>query len=162
MGKRIPNPIRQQAIKKWLEGKSRDEIARELQIGQGTVSAILKEAAKNDPQFPLLREVAVKIKNQGLDIESFAPLVRLRAILRDKGVLTGITGQENLELMQDRFEAVIVGLEVLLFHKGLSVEEFFGLVTNMYDLADKVGVPLSEFPIYIKELKDKIDVLRKE
>jgi hypothetical protein len=97
-----------------------------------------------------------------MDIESFAPLVRLRAILRDKGVLTGITGQENLELMQDRFEAVIVDLEVFLFHKGLSVEEFFGLVTNMYDLAGKIGVPLSELPIYIEELKDKIDVLRKE
>jgi hypothetical protein len=32
----------------------------------------------------------------------------------------------------------------------------------MYNLADKVGVPLKEFPSYIEELKDKIDVLRKE
>jgi chromosome segregation ATPase len=32
----------------------------------------------------------------------------------------------------------------------------------MYNLADKVGVPLNEFPSYIEELKDKIDVLRKE
>jgi hypothetical protein len=162
MGVRIPESIRLQAIRKWLEGKSRDKIAQELQISQGAVSGIIKDAAKNDPQFPLLREVAVKIKTQGMDIESFAPLVRLRAILRDKGVLTGITGQENLELMQDRFEAVIVDLEVFLFHKGLSVEEFFGLVTNTYDLTDKVGVPLSELPIYIEDLKDKIDVLTKE
>jgi hypothetical protein len=162
MGVRIPESIRLQAIRKWLEGKSRDKIAQELQISQGAVSGIIKDAAKNDPQFPLLREVAVKIKTQGMDIESFAPLVRLRAILRDIGVLTGITAQENLELMQDRFEAVIVDLEVFLFHKGLSVEEFFGLVTNTYDLTDKVGVPLSELPIYIEDLKDKIDVLTKE
>jgi len=85
MGSKIPDPIRKEAIKKWLEGKSRDSIAQELQKGQGTVSGMIKEAAKNDPQFPLLREVAVKIKTQGMDIESFAPLVRLRAILRNKG-----------------------------------------------------------------------------
>jgi hypothetical protein len=115
MGKKIPDPIRLEVIKRWLEGKSRDEIARELQISQGAVSGIIKEAAKNDPQFYLLREVAVKIKNQGMDIESFAPLVRLRAVLRDKGVLTGSTGEENLELMRDRLEAAIVDLEVFLF-----------------------------------------------
>lgn len=162
MGKRIPDPIRREAIKKWLEGKSRDEIARELQRSQGAVSGIIKEAAENDPQFYLLREIAVKIKDLGTDIESFAPLVRLRSVLRDKGVLTGSTGQENLELMQDRFEAVIVDLEVFLFREGLSIEEFCGLVTNMYNLADKVGVPLNKFPLYIEELKDKFDVLRKE
>jgi transposase len=48
MGKRIPNPIRQQAIKKWLEGMSRDKIADELDIGQGTVSDIIREAGKDD------------------------------------------------------------------------------------------------------------------
>jgi hypothetical protein len=124
MGRRIPDPIRQQAIKKWLEGKSRDEIAQELKISQGAVSGIIKESGKDDPQFYLLREVAVKIKNQGMDIESFAPLVRLRAVLRDKGVLTGSTGQENLELIQNRLEAAIVNMEVFLFYKELSFEDF--------------------------------------
>jgi hypothetical protein len=162
MGKTIPNPIRQQAIKKWLEGMSRDKIADELDIGQGTVSDIIREAGKDDLQFLLLRGVALKIKNQGMDIESFAPLVRLHAVLRDKGILTGITGEENLLLMQDRLEASIVNMEVILFQKGLSTEHFFSLVTNMYNFADRVGVPLSEFPSYIEELKDRIDVLRKE
>jgi DNA repair exonuclease SbcCD ATPase subunit len=162
MGRRIPDPIRLKAIKRWLEGKSRDEIAEELNISQGAVSGIIKEACKDDSQFYLLREVAVKIKNHGMNIESFAPLVRLRAVLRDKGVLTGSTGQENLELMQNRLEAAIVNMEVFLYYKGQSIEDFFSLVTNMYSLADKVGVPLNKFPSYIEELKDKIDVLRKE
>jgi chromosome segregation ATPase len=86
----------------------------------------------------------------------------LRAILRDKGVLTGSTGQENLELMQNRFEAAVVSLEEFLFQNGLSIEDFFSLVTNMYNLADKAGVPLHKFPLHIEELKDNIDVLRKE
>jgi DNA repair exonuclease SbcCD ATPase subunit len=162
MGQRIPNPIRQQAIKEWLEGESRDKIANELKRSQGAVSGIIKEAGKDDPQSLLLREVAVQIKNLGIDIESFAPLVRLRAILRDKGLLTGITGQENFELVQDRLEAVIVTMEVLLFQRGLSPEEFYSLVTDTYNFADKVGIPLNEFPSYIEKQKDKINDLTKK
>jgi hypothetical protein len=162
MGQRIPDPIRQQAIKKWLEGRSRDRIAHELKISQGVVSDIMKEAGKDDPQYLLLRDVAVRIKNQGMDIESFASLVRLRAVLRDKGVLTGSSGQENLELMQDRLEAAIVNMEVILFQKGLTPEDFFSLVTNMYNSADNIGVSPNDFPSYIEKLKDEIDVLTKK
>ena len=162
MGKRIPDSIRKQAIKKWLEGRSRDKIAAELQISQGAVSGIINDAAINYPQFLLLREVAVKVRNQGMDIESFAPLVRLRTVLRDKGVLTGSSGQENLELVQNRFEAAVISIDEFLFHKELSPEDYYSLVTDMYNLADKVGVPLNEFPSYIKELEYRIDVLRED
>ena len=64
--------------------------------------------------------------------------------------------------MQDRFEAAVVSMEEFLFHKGLSIEDFFSLVTNMYNSAEKVGVPLNEFPSHIEELKVNMDVLRKE
>lgn len=162
MGRRIPDSIRNQAIKKWLEGRSRDKIAKGLEISQGAVSGIINDAGKNDPQFLLLREVAVKIRNQGMDIESFAPLVRLRTVLRDKGVLTGSTGEENLELVQNRFEAAVISIDEFVFHKELSPEDYYSLVTDMYNLADKVGVPLNEFPPYIKDLEHRIDVLRED
>jgi predicted transcriptional regulator len=103
MGGKIPRPTRVQVIQAWLEGKSRDKIAQELGISTGAVSSII-----NAPQSDLLREVAVKIKGQNMDIQSFAPLVRLYEVLREKGLLTGITGQESLELMQSRMEALIV------------------------------------------------------
>src|SRR5215211_8608724 len=105
MGGKIPRPIRVQVIRAWLEGKSRDKIAQELHISTGAVSSIIKDFGKDDPEFDLLREVAVKIKDQGIDIQSFAPLVRLYKVLREKGLLTGITGQQSLELMQSRMEA---------------------------------------------------------
>ena len=44
----------------------------------------------------------------------------------------------------------------------ISIEDFVSLVTNMYDTADKLGVPLVRFPAYITELIDRIDVLGKE
>jgi hypothetical protein len=102
MGGKIPRPIRIQVIRAWLEGKSRDKIAQELEISTGVVSNIIQDFRKDDPQFDLLKEVAVKIKNQNMDVESFAPLVRIYEVLREKELLTGITGQESLELMQNK------------------------------------------------------------
>jgi hypothetical protein len=82
MGGNIPRPIKIEVIKKWLQGKSRDQIATEEGIGAGTASNIIKECRQNDSEFDLMRQLAVKLKLQGHSIESFAPLVRLREILR--------------------------------------------------------------------------------
>jgi len=163
MGGKIPRPTSLQVTRAWFEGKSRDKIAEELQISTGAVSGIINDLRKKDPQFDLLREVAVKLKKQGMDIESYAPLVRLYEVLREKELLTGITEHESLELMQDRLEAIIVDLEVFCFKKEqLSIQDFVSLVTNMYSTADKLGIPLYTFPAYIMELKDRIAALRKE
>lgn len=163
MGGKIPRPIRIQVIRLWLEGKSRDKIAEELEISTGAVSGVIKDLRIDDPQFDLLREVAVKIKNLDLSIESFAPLVRLYKVLREKDLLTGITGKESVELIYTRMEALIEALGVFCFKKEqLSIEDFVSLVTNMYSKADKLGVTLDRFPEYITELEDRIDTLRKE
>ena len=77
MGAKIPKEIRLEAIRKWLQGRSRDQIASEVRIGAGTVSAIIKEYRSGDFDADLLREVALDLKNRGLNIERFAPLVRL-------------------------------------------------------------------------------------
>jgi hypothetical protein len=162
MGGRIPKPIRRKVMRAWLEGKPRDKIAEEIDRSTGAVSSIVNDFRNDDPEFDLLREVAVEIKNQNLDIKSFAPLVRLYEVLREKELLTGITGQESLELMQDRLEGLVVNLEVLCFKKKLSIEEFVSLITNVYNTADKLGIRLDRFPTYITELEGRIDVLRKE
>jgi transcriptional regulator with XRE-family HTH domain len=106
MGGKIPRPIRIQVIRLWLEGISRDKIAEELDISTGAVSGVIKDLRRDDPQFDLLREIAVKIKNLNLSVESFAPLVRIYKVLLAKDLLTGITGEESIELMSTRMEAL--------------------------------------------------------
>lgn len=160
MGRKIPRPIRLQVIRAWLDGKSRDKIAQELGISTGAVSGIIEDLRKDDPQFDLLREVAVKLKKQNLDIQSFAPLVRLYEVLKEKGLLTD--EQESLDMVQNRMEALIVALEVFCFKERLSVEDFVSRVTNMYNTADNLGIPIQRFPSYVTELKDRIDTLTQE
>ena len=83
MGAKIPREIRLQVIRKWLEGVSRDLIAHQLHIGAGTVSGIIKELREGF-DVDLIREVALNLKDRGLDIQSFAPLVRLRHVLEEE------------------------------------------------------------------------------
>jgi hypothetical protein len=97
-----------------------------------------------------------------LDIQFFAPLVRLYEVLREKGLPTETTGQGSLDMMQNRMEAQIIALEVFCFKEQLSVEDLVSLVTNMYNTADNLGIPIQKFPSYITELKDEIDTLRKK
>ena len=59
-------------------------------------------------------------------------------------------------------EALLVALEVFCFKGELSIEDFVGLITNIYNTADKLGVPLDRLPAHITELKDRIDTLRGE
>ena len=159
MGRRIPRLIKQQIIRKWLEGKFRDRIAEELNISQGAVSNIIKDFGSDDPEFCLLREVALKIRNQNMDVSSFASLVRLLEVLKEKKLLVEITGQETFAQMQARLEAQVVALEVFCFKEKLHIEDFASLVTNMNNAAEKLGIPLDKFPDYINDLKRKIDAL---
>jgi hypothetical protein len=162
LGRRIPREIKLQVKRLWLDGASRDKIATETGISTGSVSAIINDFGKDDFNFELLREVAVKLKNQNMDVFKFAPLVRLYEVFRERGLLTGVTGSESLELVQDRIESLIVGLDVYCFKKGLSIEEFVSLVTNLYATADSMGVSLGRFPAYVEDLRNTIDALRNE
>ena len=46
MDVKTPTSVRVDVIRRWLNGNSRDHIARELNLGAGTVSVIIKEVAK--------------------------------------------------------------------------------------------------------------------
>jgi Helix-turn-helix domain len=157
MGSKIPKPIKLEVIRKWLEGKSRNKIAEEVGIGAGTVSGIIQEFRQNDPEFDLLREPAVKLKNQGINIESFASLVRLREILNQ---IEGI--DHHNQAADEKIESLIVNLEVFCFKQNLSIKEFVNLVHNISWSAEILGVPLEKLPGHIKQLENDIHVLTKQ
>jgi transcriptional regulator with XRE-family HTH domain len=177
MGAKVPNPIKVEVIRKWLEGKSREQIVKEVGIGAGTVSSILKENRQNDPPFDLMREVAVKLRRQGDSVESFAPLVRCREILRKiegLGIITkhGRDGEEDYKqhhLQQqevakgeEKMESLIVAFEVYCFKANLQIKEFIDLLYDLSSTADRLGVTLENLPSYIRELENDAHRLRKE
>ena len=58
---------------------SRDQIAKNNDIGAGTVSAIIKDAKQKEiPDIDLLREVSLLLKNEDLDLSVLADSIRLK------------------------------------------------------------------------------------
>jgi transposase len=106
MGGRIPQPVRLEVIRMWLRGYSRDEIAKDVGIGTGTVSGILQQCRQDDADFDLLRGVALELRDRGMRVEDYAPLLRLKSLLEEKEVRQEISQNENLFSEYKRFEAI--------------------------------------------------------
>ena len=54
MKPKVPKSIRERVIKQWLQGTSRDQIAKDNGIGSGTVRTIVNEYRQNDSGFDLV------------------------------------------------------------------------------------------------------------
>jgi hypothetical protein len=77
MKAKIRKSIREQVLKQWLQGMSRDEIIKYNDIWAGTVSAIIKDAKQKDiPDLDLLKEVDIVLKNYDLDLSVAANSIR--------------------------------------------------------------------------------------
>lgn len=105
-----------------------------------------------------------------MNIQSFAPLVRLREILKQQEWILG-SGQGQQEEEEDggldheaekKMESLIMSLEVFCFKRNLTAKEFFDSIYEMYIAAQSLDIPLEEFPYYVQGLGAKIETLTKD
>ena len=171
MGAKVPRVLRVEVIRKWLQGETRDRIANEVGIGAGTVSGIIKEYKRDDSDADLLREVALKIKHEGMDIQSFAPLIRLRDVLKQREWILGIRPRQREQERDDgslddeaekKMESLIISLEVFCFKRNLTIIEFFDSIYKMYLAAEKFDIPIEEFPSHVQESEARIETLTED
>ena len=172
MGGYMPKTIKINVFKRWLAGLSIEQIASKEGIATGSVSNIIQDCIRNDPEFDLMRQLAVKLKNEGDTFESFASTVRLKERIRrilllqlpsssssslNKTTTTTTTknGKEEvestIEIEHDKIESFIESLEVLCFKRNLSVKEFVDLVYRLHFMAyKKYEIPLETLPDYVQ------------
>jgi hypothetical protein len=152
MGGKIPEPIRRKVIRQWLDGLPRQQIARDNQIGTGTVSEIIKEVKEHDSeaQIDVLRETAVMLRRQGLNINFFARSIRLKRMLDEIG------------LNEEQLEDFAVHLNVHCFKRGLTPDAFMNVVASISFLSDNLGVPVVQLPRYITRGKTLLENLNLE
>jgi hypothetical protein len=141
MGGSIPYSIRSSVIKQWLEGLPRDQIAKVNQIATGTVSAIVKGCKEPDPEFILLREVAVILNQHRLDLALFSPLIRL-------GRLIG-----KMNTTEEEIEQFLENIDIHCFKKGVEIQEFIRTINEVSELSKKFGVPLGKLPEHLIGLR---------
>ena len=87
----MPAPIneqnRKQVIQQWVSGDTREKIAIDNDIGEGTVSGIVNDWKKEleDSEYESVRELAVQSKKQGIALSDLAPHFRLYSIIKKSG-----------------------------------------------------------------------------
>jgi transcriptional regulator with XRE-family HTH domain len=135
----VPKSIKQRVIKQWLLGMSRDEVAKDNDIGAGTVTAIIKDAKQEIPNIDLLREVALVLKKYDLDLSVFAPSIRIKNKLDEMG------------LNEDQVETLIDNGNIHCFKHGLTGEKYFNIVDKVCALTDNLEMPLDELPNHIMQ-----------
>ncbi|HKU84183.1 MAG TPA: hypothetical protein VJP58_09085 [Candidatus Nitrosocosmicus sp.] len=142
----VPESIRKNVIRNWLEGIARDLIAANYRISVGMVSGIVTEARDIIGDIDLLRELALNLRKSELELKSFAFTVRLQNKL------------DILGISEDMAESAIEKLHIYCFTKNIEVSEFLSRTDYLIDLTNRVGIRIEEFDKYINE---KIEILKR-
>ena len=151
MEPKVPKSIKERVIKQWLQGTSRDQIAEDNDIGTGTVSAIIKDTKQKDiPDIDLLREVALVLKNEDLDLVVLAGSIRLKKKIDD------------MDLNEDQIESFIENINVHCFKRGLKAEEFVNTINKIVALSQNLGMPVEQLPHYIIQEKLEMEKVKRE
>ncbi len=150
MYSKIPKSLRERVIKQWLQAMSRDQIAKHNDIGAGTVSSIIKDSKQEFPDIDLLREVALVIKNDDLDLSVLANSIRLKKKMDDMG------------LNEDQIESLIENSNIHCFKRGLTGEEFINTINKIVVLSQKLRMPVDELPNHIIQLELELEQVERE
>ncbi len=152
MGKKIPQKVKIDVITEWLNGLSRDDIATNNHISQGSVSNIIDAVKTQEiPDIDLLRAVAVELKKEGLDLNTFAHSIRLRKML------------DNLHLPEDRVEKFLEYLPVFFYkNDDRDIEKFLKQLELVHEMTLNLDVSIFDMPLEIDTLKKEIADLKIE
>jgi transcriptional regulator with XRE-family HTH domain len=147
---KFPKTIREQVIKQWLQGMSRDQVAKVNGIGAGTVSAIIKDAKQEIPDIDLLREVAIIVNKYDLDLSILASSIRIKNKLDEMG------------LNEDQIESFIENIIIYCFKRGLTAEKFLNIVNKVSALSKNLGMPVDQLPNYIMQQQLELEQVKGE
>jgi transcriptional regulator with XRE-family HTH domain len=151
MEAKIPKSIREQVIKQWLQGTSRDQIAKDNDIGAGTVSSIIKNIKQKDnPDIDLLRGVAILLKKEELDLDVFACSIRIKKKMDEMGI------------NEDHIESLIENINIHCFKRGLTAEEFVNTINRVSASSENLGMPVDQLPNYITQQELELEKSRGE
>ena len=141
-------------IQGYLNGKSRDQIAKETGISTGKVSNIIKEWKKgiDIPNVEELRDFAIEVKKSGISVGQCAQGYRMVQLMQNLGVADdGDTEVDNIGNNGNDGSGRGDG------HGGNDGNqkyqlEFSTFVQEIYSNCKDLGIPAAIIPLWIKDL----------
>ncbi len=151
MPAKIPKSIREQVLKQWLQGMSREQIAKDNDVGAGTVSSIIKDVKQKEIfDIDLLRQGALVLKKNDLDLSVFAASIRIKNKLDGMGV------------NEDQIDSLIDNANTHCFKRGLTGEKYFNNVDKVCALSDNLGMSVDELPNHIAQQELELEKVERE
>jgi hypothetical protein len=150
--------MQQTVIRLWLDGKSRNNIARTCGVGEGTVSNIISDLKLKlgNGEAEALREIGSNLKRTGLDAAQCAQGHRIFMILRKMGV--------NEEACESFISKVY---ERCMKVSGFTADQIGSYLKDLVEFSDEDDnggnpIKLSEIPQYIEQRKNEMRILKEE
>ncbi len=149
MGPSIPHSIKIKVIEEWIQGISRDKIAQNNGIGNGTVTSIIEQSKTNIADIDLMRVFALKMKKENIDLNYFASAFRLKKVL------------DRLDLPEGKIEALIEEMNIHCFKQKVGLKEFFFKIDEVSNFANKLHVPIYDILFQINQKTKQLSELDK-
>jgi hypothetical protein len=137
----INEQTKTQVIHQWVGGNTREKIAIDNDIGEGTVSGIVNEWKRGleSSEYESVRELAVHSKKQVIALSDLASQLRLYNFIKKSGA------------NEDQIESFIsncisgAGVEVL------PPEKIVDLINQLFNISKSESIPLEQIPDYIQQ-----------
>ena len=165
MPTKLPSHLKPTIVQQWLEGNSRDTIAKEIGLSSGAVTNIVAEWRKGIGQYAAdeLRELAIALKKANMPPSICAIGFRQLSIMNNLGV----KGED--------VESFIINIYHRCNEKGLPTDKIASYIEDLLSFSNNIN-SFSEIPSYLQErreekanleqqiqkLKDEIHLVREE
>src|SRR5690242_964951 len=138
----INEQTRKQVIRQWINGDTREKIAIDNDIGEGTVSGIVSDWKRGleGSEYESVRELAVQSKKQGISLSVLASHFRLYEIIKKSGA-----NEDQIESFISNCTISCVGIE------ALSPEKIVDLVNQLFNISKSESIALEQVPDYIQQ-----------
>ena len=150
LGSKIPNVLREKVITEWLQGLSRDKIAENNDIGDGTVTEIINDYRENDSDIDKQREFVVALMRKGIDLNLFASSIRLKRFI------------ERLRIDEERLESFLVNVEEHCFKKNNETNDFIKSVNDACRVSNRMETSIEELPQKLQDMGNDLNLLEKD
>jgi hypothetical protein len=132
--------ITQKVLRLWLDGISRNAIAKKLGVSNGTTSAIIKSLEEKDFAIPLMRELALFCRRNNIDLSDL--LFKIPFIQESKRL--GVEPVKIASLLADMYKEHEL--------KGLTHEQVYDTISGLSKIAYGKKIPLRKLN---REIRDK-------
>lgn len=146
----IPDSIKSEIIKKFLEGCSIPEIHKELDVSIGAISSLTNEESRKNEYYLYIHEIAKKFRSKNLEISAVISGVRLYNKIKKVGLTCSF------------FENFLEATNTESFRLNKDHSEFLEDIKRILRFEELCGIKIWKIPVHMNDIIKHGNKLLKE